>query len=101
MATWTPHDSLWLCDGFQLLWDRPHNLRLQILWKARANAKLAIEYLHLNQHFGYRKVLSKTIDVLGRIRGIRINKGRGAREATGEEGGERGGEAEGEGGKRK
>ena len=103
MATWTAHDSLWLCDDFQSLWERLHNQGLQILWKARACAKLVIEYFHLimNQHFSYRNVLSKTIDVLGRIWGIQVSKGRGARKATGEGGGDRGGEAEGEGRERK
>ena len=98
MATWTAHNSLWLCDGFQSLWERPHDQGLQILWEARASTKLATEYLCLSQHFSYRNVLSKTIDVLERIWRIGVRKAREARgEGGGEEGGE-GGEGGGEGG---
>ena len=50
MATWTAHDSLWLCDDFQSLWERPNNQGLQILWKARACAKLVIEYILSPDH---------------------------------------------------
>lgn len=67
MASWTAHNSFRFCDGFQSLWERPHNQGLQILWEAGAGTKLATEYLCLSQHFSYRDVLSKTIDVLERI----------------------------------